>query len=323
MTDFFLLLDKIEKLNHSLLRPRLICQKGVALSGSFYCYISLGDYTAAPFFQDPNQEVSVTARFSNIMGGIGGGDSHRDTRGFAVRFLTDTESCDLLCHNMPVYAIRDPLKFPELIESLAASQKTPGEPPGFWRFLSENPEAITLALYLYTNKGTVKSYRFMEGYSVNTYKWINKQKEELYVRYRWIPLCKGDEQHEGRKGISYQEAEFLAGFSPDCCAADLGIALEEGNFPVFELEVQIMDKKQAAEWGDEFLSTTLMWPEEHFPYFKIGKMILKERLPKEQEEKLYFAPSNLTEGIALANEPFVSVLDFILKADARQRGVLK
>lgn len=322
MTDF-LLLEKINRLNSANARPRLLHRKGVAVSGTFHPYLSLADYTCAEFLKDPEQETPVTVRFSKTMGESGCGDSLRDTHGFAVKFHTEQGTYDLLCCNMPVYYINNPSKFPEMVRQLSDAQKEYGREPDFWKFLAENPEAINLALRLYSNQGTIKSYRFMEGYSIMTFKWKNEKQEELYVRYRWNPLCEGDEKDERRKGVSYQEAEFLAGFSPDCCISDLALALEEGNLPAYELEVQIMEKHQAKGCGFDFLSATLLWPEEKYPYRKIGKMILEKICPKETGEALCFVPSNLVEGIHFASQDFLEIMDYALKDGGRQRGVWK
>lgn len=322
MTDF-LLLERISRLNSQIPRPRLLHRKGVAAQGVFHPYMSLADYTCAEFLKHPEKEIPVTVRFSKTMGEAGCGDSLRDTHGFAVKFHTEQGDWDLLCHNMPVYYIDDPSKFPQMVRQLSPAQREYGREPGFWEFLSENPAAVNLALRLYSDKGTIKSYRFMEGYSVMTFKWINERQEELYVRYRWNPLCEGDEGDERRTGVSYQEAEFLAGFSPDCCISDLTLALEEGNLPIYELEVQIMDEQQAKSCGFDFLSATLLWPEDQFPYTKIGKMTLEKVCSREMGENLCFVPSNLTEGMEFANREFLEIMDYAQKDGGRQRGAWK
>ncbi len=319
MTDF-LLLEKISQLNSKNPKPRLLHQKGVAACGTFSPYLSLSDYTKADFLQEPEREIPVTVRFSRTMGAKGSGDTLRDTRGFAVRFETQQGNYDLLCHNMPCYYIRSPVHFPDLATSLAGVENNPGKHKSFWEFLSKHPEAVNLAVELYSNRGTIKSYRFMEGYSVNTYKWINAGGETLYVRYKWNPLCEGEEKNEKRNGISYQEAEFLAGFSPDCCISDLALALEEERFPVYELEVQIMEEKQAETCGFDFLSVTLYWPEEQFPYQKIGKMTLRSILSGEESEALCFCPGNLVPGIEFGNREFLEIMDFAHRDGGRQRG---
>lgn len=322
MTDF-LLLEKIGELNGQAARPPLLHRKGVAAKGSFSPYMCLADYTSACFLQDPGQETPVTVRFSRCMGELGSGDSHRDTRGFSVRFHTEQGDCDLICNNFPVYYINDPAKFPQMVRSLGFPQQAYGGEPNFWRFLAENPEAMNLAIRLYSNQGTIKSYRHMEGYSVNAYRWINEREKEAYVRYRWNPCCEGEEENGKRKGISYQEAEFLAGFSPDCCISDLVLALEEGSFPMYELEIQMMEQGQRENCGFDPFSATCLWPEEQYPYVKIGKMTLREILSKEQGERLCFFPSNLVDGMRLTHEEFLQVMDYAHKDGGRQRGAQK
>ncbi len=322
MTDF-LLLEEISELNGKVSRPPLLHQKGVAVKGSFWLYMCLSDYTSACFLGKPEQETPVTVRFSRTMGQLGSGDSYRDTRGFSVRFHTEQGDYDLICHNFPVYYINDPAKFPQMVKALSFSRQEYGEEPNFWKFLGDNPEAMNLAVRLYSNQGTMKSYRHMEGYSVNTYRWVNEQGKEVYVRYRWNPCYEGEENGGKRKGISYQEAEFLAGFSPDCCISDLVLALEEGSFPMYELEIQMMEQQQMEVCGFDAFSVTQLWPEAQFPYMKIGKMILEQVLPKEEGEQLSFVPSNLVEGIQLTNEEFLRIMDYAHKDGGRQRGVRK
>lgn len=322
MTDF-LLLEKISQLNSRNPRPRLLHQKGIAARGSFLPYMSLADYTRAKFLREPQLETPVTVRFSRTTGEKGSSDSFRDTRGFAVRFESGQGDYDLLCHNMPVYYISTPSQFPAMVEALMPEGGRNLGEGGFWKFLSENPQAVNLAMWLYSDRGTLKSYRFMEGYSVNTYKWLNDQGEELYVRYRWIPLREREEDYDTGKGVSYQEAEFLAGFSPDCCVSDFTLAVEEGKFPVYELEVQMMEPERAERCGFDFLSASLYWPEEDFPYIKIGKMILKEILKREQEESLCFRPGKLVDGIEPGNREFFEIMDYAHRDGGRQRGAEK
>ncbi|MCQ4635955.1 catalase [Anaerovorax odorimutans] len=321
MTDF-LLLEKISELNSRTARPRLIHQKGIAAGGTFRPYMPLSDYTEAAFLQDPETETPVAVRFSRMMGEAGSSDSPRDTRGLAVRFATEEGNYDLICSNMPVYYINDPAKFPSMISKLAPGQQESGEETDFWGFFAENPEAVNLIMWLYSNRGTVKSYRYMEGYSVNTYKWVSGDGEEWYVRYRWNPLFEEDE-NEKRMGISAQEAEFLAGFSPDCCLRDLALAIQEGDFPVYELEIQMMNSAEAENCGFDFLSTTLIWPEDVYPYTKIGRMVLDRLLPKEDCERLCFTPSLLVPGIDFGNREFLEIMDYAHRDGGRQRGGIK
>ncbi len=322
MTDF-LLLEEICELNGANARPPLLHQKGIASKGHFCPYMSLADHTSAWFLRDPEVETPVTVRFSKAMGELGSSDSDRDTRGFSVRFHTKQGHYDLICHNFPVYYINDPAKFPQMARTLSFSHQEYGSKPDFWSFLAQNPEAMNLAIRLYSNQGTIKSYRYMEGYSVNTYGWINEQGKEVYVRYRWNPCCEGEEDNEKRKGISYQEAEFLAGFSPDCCVSDLVFALEERGLPAYELEVQMMEPDQVERCGFDAFSVTQLWPEEQFPYMKIGKMTLEQILSKEQANQLCFVPSNLVPGIKFANEAFLRIMDYAHKDGGRQRGARK
>lgn len=322
MTDF-LLLEKISQLNCRNPRPKLIHQKGLAASGIFLPYMSLADYTSAVFLKDPAVKTPVTARFSRTMGEQGSSDTFRDTRGFAVRFETEQGNYDLICHNMPVYYISDPADFPSMIETLLPEDKNVSGGQGFWSFLSDHPEAVNLAMQLYSDRGTLKSYRFMEGYSVNTYCWVNDEGEKRYVRYRWNPLCEGEEAYVQRKGVSYQEAEFLAGFSPDCCISDFAVAVEEGNFPSYELEVQMIKMEESLRCGFDILSTALYWPESQFPYMKIGRMVLNKLMCCSDAHEICFRPGNLVDGIEFGNTEFLEIMDYAHRDGGMWRGAEK
>lgn len=318
MTDF-LLLEKINELNSSTVKPRILYEKGTVTTGSFRPYMSLSDYTAASFLQNPEIETPVVIRFSKA---TGYSDSLRDIRGFSTRFMTEEGNYDLICHNMPVYYIKDPEKIPALIRTLRPTEEGLSEPKKFWHFLAENPETINLVMYLYSNLGTIKSYRYMEGYSINTFKWVNCEGDVLYVRYRWNPVCEGEENNERRKGISHQEAEFLAGFEADCCTRDLYEAIEERRFPFYELEIQMMDEGQFARCSFDPLSTTILWPEDDYPYLKIGRLAVMQKGNAEDNNNISFVPSNLVPGIEFTESEILKMMDYAYKDSGRQRGVL-
>lgn len=319
MTDF-LLLEQINQLIHSTEKPRLLYKKGIMASGSFRPYMSLADYTQAEFLSSPDCETRAAVRFSKASGHSAGADSLRDTRGFAVRFFTEEGDYDLIGHNFPVFYIKKAEDFPEWIQSMLPGKDGFAEQSAYWSFFSRHPEAAGVTLRLFSDLGTLKSYRSMRGYSIGTYKWVNAQKHIFYVRYRWVPLRNGEEYHVDSTGISDQEAEFLAGFEPDYAGRDLYQALEEKLFPIYELQVQIIPEEDAAKWGNTLLDATVFWPEERVPYLRIGKLELTEKLIEENDDIFCFAPSNLVEGIQMGSEEFLQVMDYILKADGRRRG---
>lgn len=322
MTDF-LLLEKISELNNSLKKPRLLHRKGVTVRGVFRPYMSMEDFTKAEFLQDPDEVTPVIVRFSKMAGEAGSADSLRDIRGFACRFITDIGNYDLLCYNMPLYYINDPVKLPQLLEHILPDENGLSDSKKFWHFLGQNPEAINLAMWLYSNRGTIKTYRNIEGYSIMTYQWKNAEGMIFYVRYRWKPMEEGVLNNDNSRGISYQEAEFLAGFAPDCCTRDLHQAIEEKCFPAYELQVQIIEKEKIEDFGFDLLSPTLLWPEEKIPYMKVGRLEINEKYDPHQKYDDCFTPSNLVEGIGFTDSNFLRIMDFAHKDSGRQRGADK
>lgn len=319
----FTLLDSIDRLNNSIIRPRLLYRKGVMAAGSFRPYMSFADYTKAGFLGSSDRQTPVVVRFSKASGEPGTADSFRDSRGFAVRFFTGEGEYDLIGQNFPVFYIDEPQEFPDWIRFMLPQTNGLSDRTAYWGFLQDHPEAIAITMGLFSDEGTIKSYRTMKGYGIGTYRWVNQAGENLYVRYRWIPLRNGDEYEVDRAGVSDQEAEFLAGFEPDCASRDLYEAMEAGVFPVYELQVQIASEEQLSAWSRDFLKATVKWPEETVPYTRVGHLELTETLTETGEEPFCFVPSNLVPGIEFGNREFLETIDYIMRGDGRQRGGMK
>lgn len=316
----FTLLESINQLNNSTARPRLLYRKGAMAAGSFRPYMSFSDYTKADFLRSSDQQTHAVVRFSKASGEAGTADSLRDSRGFAVRFFTEEGKYDLIGQNFPVFYINEPQDFPDWIRFMLPQENGLSDRTAYWGFLKEHPEAIGITMGLFSDEGTIKSYRTMKGYGIGTYRWVNRTGDTHYVRYRWVPLRNGDEYEVDRAGVSDQEAEFLAGFEPDCASRDLYEAMEAGTFPVYELQVQIASEEQLSAWSADFLKATLKWPEERAPYTRVGCLELTEPLTESREEPFCFAPSNLVPGIEFGDREFLEVIDYIMKGDGRQRG---
>lgn len=308
------LFEQLSEWNRSKTRERVWFAKGAGAHGWFRPYMSLADYTRAEFLSDPELETPVFTRFSLATGSRGGADTVRDNRGFAVRFYTQEGNYDFLGTSMPVFYISDPKKLPRLMEALAPSPATGlREPDKFWRFAAEHPEVLNLATYLYTDLGTMRSYRTMAGYGVLPQLWTGKDGQRHLVRCRLVPLL-------GEKTISANEAEFLAGFDPDASVRDLYETLESGKAVEYELQVQMLAEGEAGFPG-HWLSPTVEWPEETFPYLKAGKLILN-RLPEsetDEVEGVSFSPGNLVEGISAAPHPLAEAAAFACADGGRYR----
>lgn len=301
------LIESLNSLNGFKGPEPIIHAKGTGAKGFFVPYMPMSEYTKACFLQDIQQETPVFVKFSLMMGRPGSPDTIRDVRGFSVKFFTDLGTYDMVGSNLPVTFIYNPRKYPDLYKALSPCPKTNiRKPEGLWNFVAANPETMHMITWLYSDKGTVKSYRTMDGHSVHTYKWENSQGEEFWVRYHWLPM-------EGREETSSQEAEFLAGYDPDVATRDLITVLDEGGTIKYELNVQLISTKQAIENETSLLNPTVIWPEASVPMIKVGKLILNKGIEnyREDVENCHFTPGRLIPGISLSREPMLTALTFL------------
>lgn len=301
------LIEDLYTLNRSKLQEPLIHAKGAGAKGIFVPYMTMKDYTKACFLQDSEIETPAFVRFSRMMGRAGAADTARDVRGFSVKFTSEDGIYDMVGSSLPVSFIRDPQKYPSLLKALGPCPKTNiHDPERLWRFVANNPESLHMITWLYSNMGTVKSYRSMEGHSVHTYIWENAKGDSFWVRYSWKPS-------EEFTGIDCQEAEFLAGYDPDIATRDLYESLERGERISYELSVQLIPVKQNMEDELTLLDPTVIWPESSVPPVKTGRLILQSGIDDyyEEVEKSSFSPGRLIPGIDLSPEPLLLAMTFM------------
>ncbi len=287
------LIDKLTDFVRERVPERVVFAKGTGAHGHFRVYMPMSDFTSAAFLQNPDRKTPVFVRFSTMTGSRGSADTLRDVRGFSVKFYTTEGNYDLLCTSLPVFYIRDAIQFPELMHAVKPSPSTNLiESARFWKYISETPEATNMLTWLFSDNGTLKSYRHMEGYSVNTYVWVSSNGQRQFVRYHWKPML-------GVKNITRQEAEFLAGFDPDAAARDLCDSLERGEITEYELNVQLIPFEKQDQYDFDPLDTTKLWPEDLAPLLKVGKMTLTKPTENyfEEVEKAAFSPANIVPGI--------------------------
>ena len=188
------LIEKLAHFDRERIPERVVHAKGAGAHGYFQVYKSMSKYTCANFLQDPKKQTPVFVRFSTVVGARGSADTARDPRGFAVKFYTEEGNYDLVGNNLPVFFIRDAIKFPDMVHSFKPAPDTniptaSSANSRFWDFISLTPESTHMITWLFSDRGTVKSYRTMEGFGVNTYKWVNKEGKEVYVKYHWKPAA--------------------------------------------------------------------------------------------------------------------------------------
>jgi catalase len=305
LIEDFHLREKITRFDHERIPERVVHARGSAAHGVFQVYESQARITKAGFLQDPAKKTPVFVRFSTVAGSRGSADTVRDVRGFAVRFYTDEGNVDLVGNNMPVFFIQDGIKFPDLIHAVKAEphNEIPGASSAhdtFYDFISLVPESTHMIMWLFSDRAIPRSLATMEGFGVHTFRLINAQGKSRFVKWHWKPM-------KGMHSLVWDEAQKLAGKDGDFHRRDLWDSIERGDFPEWELGVQIIEESQASKLGFDLLDPTKLVPEELIPVQRIGRMTLN-RNPDNffaETEQVAFHLGNLVPGIDVTNDPLL------------------
>ncbi len=287
------LTEKLAHFDRERIPERVVHAKGAGAHGFFEVTADITRYTRARFLSEVGKRTDVFVRFSTVGGERGSADSERDPRGFAIKFYTEEGNYDLVGNNTPVFFIRDPLKFPDFIHTQKRNPATNlKDPDMFWDFLSLTPESIHQVTILFSDRGTPRTYRNMNGYSSHTYMWYNEDGDYVWVQYHF-------KTEQGIANFTGEEADRMRGTDPDCATRDLYEAIERGEFPSWRLEVQIMTPEQAESYRFDPFDITKVWPHADYPPIEVGRMVLN-RSPENyfaEVEQAAFAPSNFVPGI--------------------------
>ena len=264
--------EKIFHFDHERIPERVVHARGFGAHGYFETYESLSDITRADIFQRKGEKTELFARFSTVAGNKGSPDLARDVRGFAVKFYTKEGNWDLVGNNIPVFFIQDAIKFPDLIHS-AKQEPDRGFPQAqtahdnFWDFISLTPESINMALWIMSDRTIPRSLRFMEGFGVHTFRMVNAEGKSSFVKFHWKPK-------QGMQSVVWNEALKLNGADPDFHRRDMWDAIKMGDYPEWELGLQVFDEKFAEEFEFDVLDATKIIPEEQVPIRIVGRMVL-------------------------------------------------
>ncbi len=305
LLEDFILREKITHFDHERIPERVVHARGSGAHGVFKVYESLSSVTKAQFLNDVSTETPVFVRFSTVAGSKGSSDLARDVRGFAVRFYTQQGNFDLVGNNMPVFFIQDALKFPDLIH--AVKPEPDNEIPQaasahdtFWDFISLTPESAHMIMWAMSDRAIPRSYRMMEGFGVHTFRLINAEGKSSFVKFHWKPLL-------GVHSVAWDEAQKISGKDPDFHRRDLWDAIESGNFPEFELGLQIIPEEDEFKFGFDLLDPTKIVPEELVPVQRVGKLTLN-RNPDNffaETEQIAFHLGHIVPGIDFTNDPLL------------------
>jgi catalase len=293
----FLLFEKMAHFNRERIPERVVHAKGSAAHGTFtVTNPDMAKYTTARLFDKVGKETPTFLRFSTVGGEKGSADSERDPRGFALKFYTEEGNWDLVGNNTPVFFIRDPLKFSDFIHTQKRDPETNLKSPRMmWDFWSLSPESLHQVTILFSDRGTPKGYRHMNGYGSHTFSLINAAGELSYVKWHFKTV-------QGIDNFTRQEADHMKSVDMDYSQSDLFRAIEKGDFPKWSVEMQIMPEAEAATYHINPFDLTKVWPHADYPMIKVGVLELN-RNPKNyfaEVEQAAFEPRNVVPGMSFS-----------------------
>jgi catalase len=313
-------LEKISHFDRERIPERVVHARGFLSYGVFEAYGKVGDepianLTRAKLFQEAGRQTDVAVRFSTVAGGRDSSEAARDPRGFAVKFYTEDGNWDLVGNNLGVFFIRDAIKFPDFIHSQKPDPVTFRQEA--WRqldFISQSPESLHMVMLLYSPRGIPASYRNQQGFGVNTYRWVNATGESVLVKYHWIP-------QQPVRSWTAADAAAVQGEDLGPHSKDLYEAIEAGDFPRWELQIQIMSDDDHPELDFDPLDDTKVWPEQEFPKRAVGMMTLNRNVENvfAENEQIAFGTGVLVDGLEFSDDKMLVGRTFSYSDTQRHR----
>lgn len=314
-------LEKITHFDRERIPERVVHARGAGAHGYFEAYGTVGSepvskYTRAKLFQEKGKRTPVFVRLSSVIHGGNSPETLRDPRGFAVKFYTEDGNWDLVGNNLKVFFIRDAVKFPDLVHAFKPdpiTNRQDGE--RIFDFISGTPEAMHMITFLFSPYGIPANYRQMQGSGVNTYKWVNADGEGVLVKYHWEPL------KQGIRNLTQAEAESIQAKNFNHATQDLFDAIERGEYPEWELCVQLMSDDYHPELDFDPLDATKIWPVDQFPFLPVGKMVLNKN-PENyfaEVEQVAFGTGVLVDGLDFSDDKLLQGRTFSYSDTQRYR----
>ena len=305
LLEDFILREKITHFDHERIPERIVHARGTGVHGFFELTESLEQYTTAKILTEVGEKTPLFTRISTVAGGSGSIDTPRDVRGFAVKFYTKEGNWDLVGNNIPVFFIQDAIKFPDLVHAVKMEPDR-GFPQAatahdtFWDYISLTPESMHMVMWIMSDRTIPRSLRMIEGFGVHSFRLINDAGESTFVKFHWRPKL-------GLQSTIWDETVKIAGADPDFHRRDMFEAIESGNFPEWELAVQLFTQEEADTFPFDHLDSTKLIPEELVPLKVIGRMVL-DRWPDNffaETEQVAYCPGNIVPGIDFSNDPLL------------------
>jgi catalase len=306
----FHLREKIFHFDHERIPERVVHARGYGAHGYFENYGSLADITRADLFQRKGEKTPAFVRFSTVAGSKGSADLARDVRGFAVKLYTKEGNWDIVGNNIPVFFIQDAIKFPDLIHSVKPEPdrgfpQAQSAHDNFWDFVSLSPESMHMIMWVMSDRAIPRSLRFMEGFGVHTFRLVNAEGKSTFVKFHWKPK-------QGMQSVVWNEALKLNGADPDFHRRDLWDAIQTGDYPEWELGLQLFDEAFAAKFDFDVLDATKLIPEEVLPVRRVGRLVLDRCVDNffAETEQVAFCTQNIVPGIDFSNDPLLQGRNF-------------
>lgn len=305
LLEDFILREKITHFDHERIPERIVHARGVGAHGYFQAYEGNEQYTKAAFLTDASAQTPVFVRFSTVQGPRGSADTVRDIRGFAIKFYTQEGNYDMVCNNAPVFFVQDGIKFPDFVHAVKPEPHTE-IPTGasahdtFWDFVSLVPESAHTVMWAMSDRAIPRNLRSMQGFGVHTFRMINAAGKAIFVKFHWTPK-------QGMAQLVWDEAQKIAGKDPDFHRRDLYEAIEAGNYPEWELGIQIVEEEDEMKFDFDLLDPTKIIPEELVPVTPIGKLVLNRNIDNffAETEQIAFCPGHIVPGLDFTNDPLL------------------
>jgi catalase len=309
LLEDFQLREKIFHFDHERIPERVVHARGFGAHGYFESNGELATVSRAAVF-GKGVKTPAFVRFSTVAGNKGSADLARDVRGFAVKLYTSQGNWDLVGNNMPVFFIQDAMKFPDMVHAFK-DEPDRGFPQAAtahdnaWDFISLTPESMHMVMWTMSDRAIPRSYRFMEGFGVHTFRLIDAAGKSTFVKFHWKPK-------QGLQSVVWNEAVKINGADPDFHRRDLWDAIGAGDFPEWELGVQLFDDAFADKFAFDILDATKIIPEEDVPVKIVGRLVLDRRVDNffAETEQVAFCTQNVVPGIDFSNDPLLQGRNF-------------
>ncbi|KAI5927539.1 catalase Cat [Camillea tinctor] len=311
----FHLIDLLAHFDRERIPERVVHAKGAGAFGDFVVTHDITDLTDADIFSEIGKKTKVAVRFSTVGGEKGSSDAARDPHGFSIKFYTEEGNWDMVGNNTPIFFIRDGVKFPTFIHTQKRNPQTNlKDATAFWDFLSSNQESIHEIIHLFSDRGTPLSYRHMNTYSGHTFKFTKRDGSFRYVKIHVLT-------NQGNKTLNNEESEHLASSNPDWHTQDLFNAIDQGDYPSWDIQVQVLEPEQAEKFRWNIFDITKIWPHSEVPLRPVGRMTLN-RNPQNyfaEIEQIAVSPAHLVPGIEPTADPMLQARLFSYSDTQRHR----